>query len=575
MWRSSAVFGPVLLLALTTSASCGTSGATQKAGASGTTPATRAAKGEDPRGSGASEHAGKKGSALPRALRHARVKVTYTALVRHRCYFAQRTLRALFEATNELRAEGRLQVEYIADPALAAGGCKRRREVAHRGFCTPRGKVEVEGAIANLCAAKLAKDRAARRRFLDCSVTDWTSSTPWRRCAGVARIAPKPLAACIKGAQGEALLRASMQRAKLGQKHGSPTLLVNGKRYRGGRDRLSLLRGGCSADASMAACSKLPKVVPVKAIVLTDKRCKSCKYEGVLRNMQGRFFPGLKLRVVDYASAEGKKLYSSLKIKLLPVWLFEKGVEQADRYDRVKRWMIPLGPYLKMRLPARWDPTAEICDNGKDDTGNGKVDCQDSTCSAKLICRKATPRRIDLFLMSHCPFANKALQALDSLFAKRKTFARRLTFRMHYIVTRPRGRRRCYRNERPVRGFCALHGAEAVRENMRRLCAARLYGRKNEYLRYIFCRTQNYRSKDWRVCTGKGISAKRIQRCVKRRGKKLLTENFKLTSALKIVGSPTWLSNNRRKFSGINKRAILDNFCKDNPKEKLCKGLKP
>lgn len=510
-------------------------------------------------------------SALPRALRYGRVKVTYSALVRYRCPYAKRTLSALLEATGELRAEGRLEVAYIMRPELAAGGCPRHGDNAHRGFCAPHGKAEIEGAIAQLCAAKLARDREAWRRFLGCSLDGWTSAVPWRRCAGVARIAAKELATCIQGAKGEALLRASMKRAKLGRYTGSPTLLINGQRHSGGRDRFSLLRAGCERDASMAVCSKLPKVVKVKAIVLTDKRCKTCSHKGMLRNLRGRFFPGLKLRVVDYGSAEGKKLYASLKLKLLPAWLFDKGVEQTKRYDRIKRWMKPAGPFLAMRFPARWDPTAEICDNGKDDTGNGKVDCQDATCSAKLICRKAKPRRVDLFMMSRCPFANRALLALETLLGQHPTLHKRLQLQLHYIVSRPKGTgsQRCHR------GFCALYGAEDVKEDMRQLCAAKLYGKKKKYLHYVFCRARDYRSNDWRICADKGISAKRIARCVKRRGAKLLAESHRRTQALNVKGSPTWLSNNKRKFSGIKAKGILDNFCKDNYKEAICRGRKP
>jgi hypothetical protein len=174
--------------------------------------------------------------------------------------------------------------------------------------------------------------------------------------------------------------------------------------------------------------------------------------------------------------------------------------------------------------------------------------------------------------MSQCPFGNRGLLALEQLLAKHKRFAKRVRLGLHYIVDRPKGSgKRCYGRNATYRGFCALHGATEAEENMRQLCAKRLYKRGNRYLRYIFCRARDYRSTDWRSCTGKGIKANRLERCVKVLGPKLLAKSMRLTKQLKISGSPTWLSNNKRKFSGVNERSIREGYCKDNPKETICK----
>jgi hypothetical protein len=334
---------------------CGASPVRAAAGKS--SPTSLGAKAKDSaasRGAVSGDRGGERSgqARLPRALRARKPTVTFTALIRSRCYFSWRLLPTLLEARNDLGSKVKLKVEYISYPALGSGRCKRSKIKPHRGFCALNGKDEVEGNIAQLCAVKLAPSREAWRRFLACSAADWRSVPKnWRRCAGVARIETAPMARCIGGKQGEALLRGSMVRAKLGRQKGSPTLLVNDKFYKGNRDRVALLRTACRLDATLGACKTLPKVAQVKAIVLTDKRCKRCSHSGILNNMRSRFFPGLKLRVVDYASAEGKKLYTKLKLKLLPVWLFDKQVQQADRYQRIKRWMLPLGPYLKLRFP--------------------------------------------------------------------------------------------------------------------------------------------------------------------------------------------------------------------------------
>ncbi len=543
---------------------CGSSGATRK----GVKDARSAKVSKPTDEKGRSDASQGQTNALPQALRRSPVKVTYTALVRFGCSNANRTLETLLAITDELRAKGRLVVEYIGRRTLPDGGCQRKGQRVHRGFCAP--KDEIEGAMTQVCAAKLAQDRKAWRRFLTCTLANKTSSIAWQRCAAAAQIDAKKLSACVKGEPGERLLAASMKRAKLGLQHGSPTLLVNGAHHRGGHDRLALLRAGCERDRSLAICAKLPS--EVTALVLTDKRCKSCVLSLLRKNLRARFFPSLKLRVVDYSSAEGKTLYRRLKLKYLPAWLFETSVERSPGYAKVKRWMDRRGPYYHLGPLGRWNPTAEVCDNGKDDTGNGKVDCQDPTCKLNLSCRKTKPRRIDLFLMSQCPFANRALLALEKLLTKHKRFKRRLSLKLHYIADHPGKGKTCRRQKPAHRGFCSLHGTTEVQETLRQVCVQDLYGRGKRYLRYIFCRAKDFRSNNWRVCARREISAKRIARCVKRRGEKLLAESIKLPKMLRISGSPTWLSNNKREFSATTEKALLDNYCKDNPKEKVCRG---
>ncbi|MBU0762024.1 MAG: hypothetical protein KKD39_03280, partial [Candidatus Altiarchaeota archaeon] len=54
----------------------------------------------------------------------------------------------------------------------------------------------------------------------------------------------------------------------------------------------------------------------------------------------------------------------------------------------------------------------EICDNGVDDTSDGKADCEDPACALALNCRPELPAKLDLFIMSECPFGTEALFAL-------------------------------------------------------------------------------------------------------------------------------------------------------------------
>jgi hypothetical protein len=295
----------------------------------------------------------------------------------------------------------------------------------------------------------------------------------------------------------------------------------------------------------------------VRAVLLEDRRCKENCNPGMEDNLRGRFFPRLEVRRLDYATAEGKRLYRQLGLEHLPAWLFEKEVKQAAKYPTLERWLSPRGRFLQLRTPSTFDPTAEICDNKIDDTGNGKVDCFDPGCADRLICRPEKPRHLDLFMMSHCPFAAKAVIALQELMDG--PLGQEVRLDVHYIADRKDG------------GFSALHGQAEVEENIRQLCAKKHYRRGNRYLRYLACRAGDYRSGQWQQCATGGISAARIEACASgEEGRRLLAQDLQLAQKLQIKGSPTWLANNRHTFAGIKADAIRQQLCARNPQLRGC-----
>ena len=49
-----------------------------------------------------------------------------------------------------------------------------------------------------------------------------------------------------------------------------------------------------------------------------------------------------------------------------------------------------------------------VCDDGKDDDGDGLIDCDDPDCKNNWLCtpKKEKPE-VELFVMSHCPFGTQ------------------------------------------------------------------------------------------------------------------------------------------------------------------------
>jgi hypothetical protein len=481
----------------------------------------------------------------------ARKRVKLQLYVMSKCPFGVQAMQAVTRAMTALKGAVELRVDYI----VSEDGSGQLKAM--------HGDPELRGNILQLCAQHLFPT-AAFLEFVDCQNKNWRQiPTNWERCARAAGIDTNRLGACYTSPAGQRLLRASMRRAKAQNATGSPTIFVAGKTYHGARHKRDFMRALCgafSADADRPAeCGTIPPPVQVHATLLTDKRCKTCSTTGLITNLRQRFFPSLTVRELDYGTPEGKRLFRQLGLKHLPALLFDPGVEQAAKWSTIARWMIHKGGYRKLRIPASFDPKAEICDNGKDDTGNGRVDCADATCRLTLGCRPVKKRHLAVFIMSQCPYGVRGLDAMQEVL---KNFKGRLTFDIHYIA-----------DEQDDGSFNALHGQPEVEENIRHLCAKRYYRRRNKYLDYIWCRNRNYRSDDWKPCAKGGISARVIERCARGKlGRRLLSRDIRVAKALKISGSPTWLANNRHKFSGITAEAIKTEVCKHNPRLPGCQN---
>jgi hypothetical protein len=222
------------------------------------------------------------------------------------------------------------------------------------------------------------------------------------------------------------------------------------------------------------------------------------------------------------------------------------------------RWLTPAGKYKSLRVPADFDPTAEICDNKIDDTNDGKIDCDDPTCKENVLCREDKPGRLDVFVMSQCPYGVMGLNAMKDVL---DAFGKEMTFGVHYIA-----------DVDDKGAITSMHGQGEVDEDIRELCAIKNYAKDNKFMTYILCRNQDIRSADWKACAKDGIKADVIEKCsTSDEGKKLLMEDMKIAKSLKIGGSPTWLVNNRTTFNGVAAPDIQKNFCDKNSALEGCK----
>ena len=294
----------------------------------------------------------------------------------------------------------------------------------------------------------------------------------------------------------------------------------------------------------------------VSAIIVNDARCEECDVTGLIGQLQS-MIPGLEVTELDYNDEEGKALYDELGLEMLPALLLNQAVKNEPAFVQMERFVSPAGDYLSLAIGAMHDPSKEICNNEIDDTGNDLIDCEDPDCENQLICREEVPEKLDLFVMSQCPFGTKAFDAMEPIL---ELFPD-IDFNVWMIAT-----------EGENGTFNSLHGQPEVDENIRELCAIEHYPKKHRYMDYIYCRNKDIQSDEWESCAEEAkISVDVIKECFEGdEGKELLAENIKLGNELGISASPTWLANNNYKFSGIDSATVQQNYCKANPDLEGC-----
>jgi glutaredoxin len=470
--------------------------------------------------------------------------VAVELFVMSRCPYGVQAENALFPALEQLGDAVDFRLHFI-------GG------VEDDGSLTSmHGEPELRGNLLQVCAAKIAP--RAYRGVISCMNID-PQSVPdsFGPCAQKAGLDVAAVTACADGDEGKALLKASFQHAEQLGVQGSPSMAVNGKPFEGPRTTESYLRALCGlvTGSKPAVCATLPVPVTVPLTVLTDPRCEPCgkAVEIGLQQLRG-IFPGLKDRVLEYGSDEGKALYATLRAaeqKFLPAFLFSAEVTKDPSFAQIEKYFEEAGPYRLLTVDAGFDPTAEICGNGTDDDGNGKIDCDDPGCAADFACRPERKGTLEVFVMSQCPYGVVAMNAMKEVLA---TFGKKMDFKVHFLA-----------DVGEDGAIDSLHGQAEVDEDLRQICASAKYGKDNLWLDYVWCRNQALESPDWKACAKGPIKAAVIEKCAKGpEGRKLLAADAAIGQELGVSASPSWLVNNRQPASALTADEIRQIFCTSN-----------
>lgn len=250
---------------------------------------------------------------------------------------------------------------------------------------------------------------------------------------------------------------------------------------------------------------EVSKLKTTKMLVLTDSQTLKWADENVVNSFKN-YFGSIVDEKLDYNMLSDNLLKD--KIRALPAYIIEKT-------DAIKEY---LEPAVKQGI--------------MEDIGGYYV-YYDARNMLKLIKREEVHGKIELFIMSQCPFGVKAVESIIDYVEKGKIKPQDVS--IHYIGDYALSKDGTYT-------FNSLHGDEEWKEDMRQVIIRDYYPEK--YFCYLKNRAKNYTSSNWEdSASGCGIDIKSLSENIEKYGSKLLAEDFSYTSSLKISSSPTFIAN--------------------------------
>jgi 2-hydroxychromene-2-carboxylate isomerase len=414
------------------------------------------------------------------------------------------------------------------------------------------GANEVKGDLFQVCTKKYAPDKAFD--FILCqNESNKEVGTNGATCATKVGAPADKISACAEGKEGKDLLLASFKHSSDAGATGSPTIFIAGKKYEGGRKPNDIVKAICNGAGGKkpAACVGMPESPKVNVTILSDKRCGAdCDPSRLEQSLRGAIDSPVVTNV-DYNSPDGKQLFGSLGAAALPAAVFDSTLDADKDATAALSRSLKDGGGHKFLSSGAWNPACA-------DDGGCKLDA----CKSTMQCRQEEPKKLDVFVMAQCPYGVKGLNAMKDVTDNFKKAGAAIDFAVHYI------------GDGDVSSLSSMHGAGEVAEDVREECAIKYYGKGMKYMDYVWCRNQNIRDTNWQSCTGgtTGIDTAVIQKCSEGsdEGKKILAASFAESKALGIGASPTWLANNKFKFSGIDAQTIKTNLCSHNAKLAGC-----
>ena len=337
----------------------------------------------------------------------------------------------------------------------------------------------------------------------------------WRDAALFAGVNPDELEKRA-GREGKAALAEAYARAAAAGAS-ETSLFLDGKRYEGSQRLMPLydavnaaLPAGKRAALPAGYVPKPKPVPPGFWVVLSSGMQKNDQLVAVF----DRYFEGIKPQVLDYDSAERASRFPGLAF--------------------VPAYIVAGTPETKERL-------ANEVQAGFFKEAGGYLVYEDRQRNGFYAGRTGDKSRLELYVMSHCPYGVMAENSLLDA-EKNKLLPEGLKLEIHYIGDSKPGA-----DGKPE--FSSLHGKPEWEEDARQLFIAKQF--PDKYHAYLLERNKDYQSDDWRkAAKAVGLDEKAVEAGFEE-GKKLLEADFAATSALGIGTSPSFIVGGRQFMVGL------------------------
>jgi len=167
--------------------------------------------------------------------------------------------------------------------------------------------------------------------------------------------------------------------------------------------------------------------------------------------------------------------------------------------------------------------------------------------------------KLDLFVMSYCPFGVRAETALVPILAE---FGPKIDLQLYFIAQSKANDSPAANTasvsagsasvNKPLDSFASLHGPQEVEEDFRQALIQKHFPEK--LLPYLSIRNQNIRTSDWKECATKaGIDLKKMEGLIAdKNSQQLFKENITKGQLLNVHASPTLFINNVRYQGGFH-----------------------
>ncbi len=265
----------------------------------------------------------------------------------------------------------------------------------------------------------------------------------------------------------------------------------------------------------------------VSLTVLNDKDCATCSPDYTVANLQ-RDFKGLDMKEIDVVSKEGDILRNEIGIQALPVYLFDASIEPATNFSAY----VQLG-YLGQLTG----------------DGNYKYALVQAGIPGVLLNRDVKEKQLDIYVMSHCPYAMVLEDALIDLKEDIN-----FDLAVHYVLL----------NSVDEQGqvslqLSSLNGEAEYNENIRQLVIQKYY--PDQFLAYLKKRNQDITAEDWQsVAQSVGIDVDNVAAKVASEGEELIKADAQQALDLGINSSPAYLWQNRYFGFGVANLTQFDKF---------------